>query len=154
MDEDVEELDQEPPKEEAVTNQKPQKGGMEGGVEGGVAGGDPVHGVLGGVLGGVPGGQLGAGIRTVHHKDVKYKREPYLRYPKAAKDLNLGDITCLVRVWIDESGVPNRVEVEKCPKAFHRETKEAMLKARWFPARFEGEKIPAQFLTRVKYVLN
>lgn len=121
-------------------------GGVEGGVEGGVAGG-----VVGGQVGGTGTNLLGS-IRTFHHSDLQIKRRVDPVYPDAALDMNLGEQLCRVRVVIDETGTPNKVIAENCPKVFQASAEEALMKWRWYPAKAGRDKVSAQFLLNIKYV--
>jgi protein TonB len=150
MQEEIKELDKEV--EEEVKNDaqaaSSDPAGVVGGQLGGVAGG-----VVGGVEGGVVGGQLG-GVRTFHHSELQVKRRVVPEYPEAAREMNLGDQDCKVRIFIDEEGVPYDVKFEACPKVFHDSARDAILKWRWYPAKVGGEKVKAQFLLNVKYKLT
>ena len=148
MVEEVEELEEEVEEEVKKEVVKGVEGGVEGGEEGGVVGG-----VIGGVEGGVIGGQLG-GARTFHHSEVQVKRRVSPHYPDSAKDLNLGDVSCKVRIFIDDKGVPYDIAFEACPKVFHASAEDALMKWRWYPAKFEGNKVKAQFLLNIKYKLK
>lgn len=150
MQEDVEELEKEVEKE-MKSDKKPkgEEGGQEGGVEGGVIGG-----VQGGVIGGELGGTLGGGIRVFHHSELEVKKRVQPRYPQTAEDLNLGDQRCLVKVFIDEKGVPYDVVVEQCPKVFHAETKETILKWRWYPPKDGRDKVRGQTTIGVTYKMH
>ncbi len=140
-------------KDEMKNDKKPA--GVEGGVEGGVAGG-VVGGVIGGVEGGVLGGQLGAGggPKVFHHSELEAKKKVQPEYPEAALSLNLGDQRCMVRVFIDEEGVPYDVIVEKCPNVFHPVTKETILKWRWYPPKDGKNKVKAQTTIGVTYKMK
>jgi outer membrane biosynthesis protein TonB len=144
MTEEVVDLKEEVKEEIESSSVKGSAQGIEGGVEGGVAGG-----VVGGVEGGVLGGSLG--VRTFHHSEVEVKKRITPSYPDAAADLNLGDVDCRVRVFIDTEGVPYDVVIEACPKVFHDETRNALLKWRWYPAKADGAKVRAQFQLVVRY---
>jgi protein TonB len=145
MTDDVAELEEDVEDKVRDDKTKGQVGGVEGGVEGGVVGG-----VVGGVIGGELGGVLG-GVRTFHHSEVEVKRRVQPDYPSAAESMNLGDVSCRVRVFIDETGVPYNVKIEACPKVFHDTTQQALLKWRWYPAKVDGSKVKAQFLLVVNY---
>lgn len=127
------------------------------------AGGDPEAGVTGiphGVLGGVLGGVIGStgdgpplgGPTTVHHSEVRVKRRTALGYPEAAYDLGLGRVTCRVRVFIDESGVPRDVRSAVCPPVFRDALERGLSRWRWYPARVEGTPVEAQFLLSVQFI--
>jgi outer membrane biosynthesis protein TonB len=124
-------------------------GGVIGGVEGGVVGGK-----IGGVIGGDLNGRLG-GAKVFHHSEVKPKVRTMPAYPAAAKTMNLGDVSCKVRIFIDEAGKPYDVVFEACPKVFHGSANDAIFKWRWYPARDENNaKVRAQFLLNIKYTLR
>ncbi len=137
MVEDVEELDKEV--EDKVATDKGRPPSEDGGV---------VGGEIGGVKGGVVGG---TGVKVMHHSEVEVKKRADPKYPKAAKDANLGDQRCLVKVKIDEDGVPYDVVVENCPKVFHAATQEAILKWRWYPPKVNKQKVKAQITIGVNY---
>ncbi|MEQ1506763.1 MAG: energy transducer TonB, partial [Myxococcota bacterium] len=134
---------QEEVKEEVKSDAKPA--GVVGGVEGGVEGG-----VVGGVLGGGPG----TGVRVFHQSELEVKKRVNPEYPEAARALNLGDQRCLVKVIMDEEGVPFNVIVDACPKVFHDVTREAILKWRWYPPKDGKSKIKAQTTIAVTFKLN
>lgn len=139
MTEEIKELKEEV-KEEIKSDAKPA--GVEGGQEGGVAGG-----VVGGVQGGIEGGKLGgqlSGVRVFHHSELEVKKRVIPEYPEAARALQIGDQRCLAKVFIDEEGVPYEVVVEACPQPFHPDTKEAILKWRWYPPKDGKNRIKAQ----------
>ena len=87
---------------------------------------------------------------VVYFLRVRFVSLRSLSYPEAANELNLGEVTCRVRVYIDESGVPYNIEIEACPMVFHESAKEALYKWRWYPAKVEGTKVKAQFPTNKK----
>lgn len=140
MDEVVKELDKEI--KEEVKADVPTGGTPEGSA----------FGEEGGKEGGVPGGEkdgtgttLG-GYKTFHHSDVERKTRVDPDYPDAAREMNLGDVDCRVRMFIDDKGMPENVEFMACPKAFHDTVKEAFFKCRWYPAKVAGVKTKAQFV--------
>lgn len=113
--------------------------------------GDP-DGQVGGEIGGQAGGVVGGtGVRVMHHSEVEIKKQVEPKYPKAARDANLGDQRCLVKVKINEAGEPYDVKVENCPKVFHAATEEAILKWRWWPPKVGKEKVKAQITIGVNY---
>ncbi len=146
MVEEVQELKEEV-KEEMKSDVKPA--GVEGGVEGGVVGG-VVGGVQGGIEGGVLGGQL-SGVRVFHHSELEVKKRIEPVYPDAAKALNLGEQRCIVKVIIDEEGVPVDVSVDQCPKVFDTPTREAILKWRWYPPKDGKNRVKAQTTLAIVY---
>ncbi len=139
MVEEVEELDKEV--EDKVATDKGRPPGDPDGV---------VGGEIGGVAGGVVGG-TGSAVRVMHHSEVEVKKRVDPKYPKAAKDANLGDQRCLVKVKIDEAGKPYDVKVENCPKVFHGATREAIMKWAWYPPKVDKQKVKAQITIGVNY---
>lgn len=123
-------------------------------------GGDP-NGRKGGVPGGVPNGVPdgtgdgdGGAVRAFHHSELKRTRVVDPEYPKGAKELNLGSVSCRVHVFLDEDGAPYDVRVESCPTPFHEETKRAMYRSRWVPPRLDGEPVKARTLIVIRYTLR
>jgi len=91
----------------------------------------------------------------MHHSDVRKKRMVEPRYPEAARTMNLGDVSCKVRMYIDETGTPIRLDFEQCPKVFHASARDALMKWRFYPARDpNGKKTKAQFILKIKYRLT
>jgi len=146
MVEDVKELDK--PIDDKVANAKADpvpSGGDADGVEGGVEGG---------VVGGVVGGVL-KGPRTFHHTELRKKRQVQPEYPEAARTMNLGDVSCKVRMFIDEKGLPYNIKFEACPKIFQASAQNALMRWRFYSAKDEnGTKVKAQFLLNIKYKLT
>jgi len=113
-------------------------------------------GVEGGVVGGVVGGQLGAPAggtppKVVHHSEIEWKKRYDPVYPAQAKGLGLGEQACKVVIKIDEEGVPYDISIEGCPKVFHEETRNALMKWRAYPLKVGGQKIKIQSTILVKY---
>ncbi len=133
-----------------ATDLRPEgaEGGQEGGVEDGV-----VEGRVGGTDGGSQDGRLGR-TRVFHHSELDVKRRPSPRYPDSARALGLGEQVCKARVLIDEKGVPYDVVVRDCPRAFHAETRRGILQWRWMPPRSGRERVKAQTLIVVRFVLS
>ena len=109
-------------------------------------------------MGGVVGGELGGtgttlgGYKVMHHSDVEWKNRAIPDYPEAAREMNLGEVECRVRMFVDEKGMPNNIEFVACPKVFQDTTREAFFKSRWYPAKVDNAKTRAQFLLVYKYV--
>ena len=141
-----------PPKDKVV-DQAPSQG-----VVGGELGGD-VQGELGGLTGGT-GSTLGArlgpasGPVPVPWSDVKVKRRVDVRYPDAARELDLDDVLCHVHVRIDTRGHPVDVRVASCPSVFHASARESLYAWRFYPARRGSTKVPAQFTVSIRYKLR
>ena len=66
----------------------------------------------------------------------------------------MGEVDCKVRIFIDEKGVPYNFQFESCPKIFQASATEALAKWRWYPAKFQGQKVKAQFLLNIRYKLR
>lgn len=141
-----------PPKDKVV-DQAPSQG-----VVGGELGGD-VQGELGGLTGGT-GSTLGArlgpasGPVPVPWSDVKVKRRVDVRYPDAARELDLDDVLCHVHVRIDTRGHPVDVRVASCPSVFHASARKSLYAWRFYPARRGTTKVPAQFSLSIRYKLR
>ena len=90
-------------------------------------------------------------FNVLHHSEVEVKKRIEPRYPKTAKEANLGDQRCLAKVYIDETGTPYKVLVENCPKVFHASTREAILKWRWYPPKVGKQKVKAQITIGITY---
>ena len=112
--------------------------------------GEVEDGVYGDILGGTLGGPAGT-PRTFHHSEIRIKKQVFPEYPAAAKDKHLGDVRCRARVFIDDAGKPTGVKHESCPKVFHQSLEHALMQWRWYPARVDGEKVPAQFVIAISY---
>ncbi len=91
---------------------------------------------------------------TFHHSELEVKKQSMPKYPDAAKEMGLGDQSCMVKVYIDEAGVPYQASVENCPKVFHAPTKAAIMKWRWYPPRVKRQKVKAQTLIVFRYKLK
>jgi len=97
----------------------------------------------------------GKGPRRVHHTEVDRRKVVDPSYPKAAKGMDLGRVSCKVLVTIDRKGVPTSATVEDCPLVFHPESKDAMLRSRWYAPNVEGERLnSAQFLVVIHFDLR
>ena len=95
------------------------------------------------------------GFKSVHWSEVKIKREVPLKYPKAAKALNLGDQRCVVRFEIDQKGKPTKITIKKCPKVFHAVLTKSCMKWRFYPVTSEsGQKVRAAFVMGVTFQLK
>ncbi len=147
MTEEIQELEEDVKEEIKEAAGSAVENGVVGGVEGGVIGG-----VIGGVVGGVLGGQLG--VRVMHHSELEIKKQVQPEYPEAAKQLNLGDQRCLVKVSMDEEGVPFSADVSGCPQVFHDEARAAILKWRWYPPKVGKERTKAQTTISIVYKMK
>ena len=141
-----------PPKPVPIADSAPTVGDPDGRDDG-----DP-DGVDDGEPGGHPDGRRGGtgtgggGPRVVHHRDLTLRASPKPRYPKTAAAMGLGEVHCKARVSIDDKGKPYEVVVEHCPKVFHEETRQALLRWRWYPPRdSERNKVRAQTVIGITY---
>ena len=113
--------------------------------------GDPDGDLENGQFGGVRDGTgdtlsaLGSSTPTVHMRDVQMRRSVTPDYPEAARDMNLGQVDCRVRVLIDPDGRPADLTVLACPSVFHDEVRQAVERTRWYPYRIGGQKSQARF---------
>jgi periplasmic protein TonB len=116
-------------------------------------------GAVGGVVGGVPGGVVGAAvpapatppIKAFHPSELEIKKRVAPEYPAEALAAHLGEQKCIIRVVIDEEGVPKSVSVASCPKEFHASAKDSISRWRWYPAKEGGRAIQAQTSISVVY---
>jgi len=142
MSEVIRELEDEVEKEVAAAAADP---GVESGAEGGVEDGE---------VGGAPAGIVGAagdGPPTVATDVLEVKKRVEPKYPKEAKNLNLGDQRCVAVVTVGKDGAPISVTVEECPKAFHEATIDALVKWRWYPPRIDGKTLQVRTQIAVRY---
>ena len=150
MDENVTPLE-DPPKDEL------QSQAFQDGADDGVADGDP-DGDPRGIQGGAPNGtgtRLGPpGPVRISGSDVKIRRRVQPHYPDAAKAMNLGEVICRTRIFIDAEGRPTDVQVSSCPRVFHASAREALFAWRFYPARTAGRKVPATFSLSIRYRLR
>ncbi|MFT6158275.1 MAG: outer membrane biosynthesis protein TonB [Myxococcota bacterium] len=133
------------PPDERVANNAPVVGAPDG-VESGDPNGDRT-GQQGGVENGTGEriGSLAAAIPTIHVRDVRMRRAVAPNYPDAARDMNLGQVDCRVRVLIDPDGRPADLTVVACPSVFHDEVRQAVQRTRWYPYKIGGETSNARF---------
>jgi hypothetical protein len=140
-----------PPK--PLVNRTPPAGTPDGRVDG-----DP-DGRPGGRPGGTPGGtgtgEGGPAVQVFHHRELDLRASPQPSYPRAAKALGLGEVTCLARVSMDERGKPYDVVVERCPTAFHEELRRTLLRWRWYaPRDASRNKVRAQTVISATFRLD
>lgn len=110
---------------------------------------DEVGGVIGGVdLAGVDSWQ---GFTSVHISQLRVRRTTVARYPRAARALNLGEVTCRYRVSIDPDGEPTRLAHQACPAAFHDAAEEALWATRWYPHRVNRQKVAVTTVLNVVF---
>ncbi len=133
------------PPDDRVADNTPPVGAPDG-----VVGGDP-DGDLDGRVGGSPDGTgdslsaLASVVPTIHVRDVRMRRSATPNYPDAARDMNLGQVDCRVRVLIDPDGRPADMTVLACPSVFHAEVRQAVQRTRWYPYKIGGQKSQARF---------
>ena len=129
---------EQPPEETEPAKPAPEfRGGFEGGV-------------IGGVEGGVVGGQVSS-PRSFHHSELAVRHRVTPDYPPEAAELGPDPQMCKVRVFIEEQGVPYNFIFESCARVFHDSVRTALADWRWHPAKFNGEKVKAQFLMNVRF---
>lgn len=78
--------------------------------------------------------------------DVQVRRRVDPKYPA---EVELGDaasdVTCTVRMHVDETGTPTATDVRGCPVAFARATEAAAMQWRWYPVLENGFPLPVHF---------
>jgi hypothetical protein len=87
-------------------------------------------------------------VKVVHWSEVQVKVPANVRaddYPEAASALNLPATRCVVRIHIDEKGVPSSVEPKNCPEIFHSAAVKVGLRYRFYPLKENGKAVAAQF---------
>lgn len=117
-----------------------------GGGGGGIGDSDASGGGDGELGGGGPGG--GGGIKSVHWSEVQFKVRPSPRaadYPAAAAALGLPATRCVVRVSIDEKGVPIDVSAKACPAVFVGAATDLAMRYRCYPLLEDGHPVRAAF---------
>jgi outer membrane biosynthesis protein TonB len=137
MVDEIKELDEAPDTEIKQSNVKGDPRGVEGGQEGG----DADRGVLGSAV-------IGA---TVQQSQIKWKVQTQPNYPKAAETMDLGEQRCKVKMYIDEKGVPFKIDFVSCPKVFEEETERALMTWRAYPYKVGSEKTRANFQLTIVY---
>jgi protein TonB len=96
----------------------------------------------------------GSGVRTFHASELVLRNQVQPVYPEAARALDLGDVTCKLRVFIDEKGKPYDINFTSCPPAFQKSAQDAVMRWRWDPARLGDEAVAAQFVLKIEYRLR
>jgi outer membrane biosynthesis protein TonB len=136
--------DEVPPPVETPDEPEGDPAGQEGGVKDGVA-----DGVVGGVKDGVVGGQLGAPqVKRVHWSELVVKTRPTIKeddYPEAAKALHLPETRCVVRITVDEKGVPTSVAPSSCPEIFQDAGVKVGMRYRFYPYKQDGKATSVYF---------
>ncbi|MDP2312969.1 MAG: energy transducer TonB, partial [Pseudomonadota bacterium] len=90
----------------------------------------------------------GGGLKTVHWSEVEVKVRPSVRpsdYPEAAAALNIKDARCVVRIHIDERGVPYEVVPKTCPTVFRDAAQDVAMRYRFYPLLNQGRPVRAAF---------
>lgn len=139
----------EPP--DRVADVGPVQGDPDGGPDG-EGEGDP-NGREGGVRdgSGTVIGSLPSSVQQVHRSEVRPRMLAEPSYPAAARGMNLGEVTCRVRVQIDERGRPEDLQIDSCPQLFHDEVRRAVQRSRWYPFNLGGVRHRAQFAIAYRF---
>lgn len=87
-------------------------------------------------------GREPGGFKAISQAALQWKRQPSPEYPRAAEGLGLGEQRCVVRLRLDEDGVPVDVSVTECLPAFVPETIEALSGWRAYPVRVGSTRVP------------
>jgi hypothetical protein len=93
-------------------------------------------------------------IKVFRPAELRVRSRVPLKYPAAARSLELGDHRCLAKVFIDEGGVPYDVLVEGCPEAFFQDTRGTILEWRWNPPMDQGGPTRAMTTLAVTYRMS
>lgn len=94
------------------------------------------------------------GPRTYHVSEVKVKKQLPFKYPEAARKLDVGDATCKVKVILDVSGSPVRIEEQVCARGFFDDARDTLMKWRWEAPLVNGAPVEAQFSMTIKYSIS
>lgn len=86
---------------------------------------------------------------VLHHSQVTIRERTEPAYPEAGK--GYGNVRCVLRVCIDKTGVPDRVEVDRCPEVFWAPTRDAILQWRWDPPMKGRRNVKAQTVLAVVF---
>lgn len=105
-----------------------------------------------------PASELAApdGIESASHASVQFTQVLIKRQvsPKVPKGLETVDADCMLRFFIDSSGVPERTEVartETCSEPFAASSEKAGMRWRFYPVKVDGERVPSSFVVRVRF---
>ena len=66
-------------------------------------------------------------------------------YPQAAIELKLPEQRCIVRINIDEKGVPYEVTPKTCPELFRDSAQSIAMRYRFYPLKDGGKAVKAGF---------
>ena len=127
---------------------------------------DPeVEDCSGGVVGGVVEGAVE--VRTITTELVvddapmstpplKVLQQINPRYPKEAKKLGLGDVSCLVRFVVNERGMTTLARLEeqdwaRCPEPFHAPSLEVAKLWTFAPPKVNGKGVRVTFVMAVRF---
>jgi hypothetical protein len=87
-------------------------------------------------------------VKTVHWSEVKIKTRATVRpddYPAAAVALNLPEQRCVVRITIDEQGVPVSATPKACPDVFYEAATTVAMRFRFYPLEENGRATKGNF---------
>lgn len=118
------------------------------------AGDAVVGGVVGGAEGNVPSAVFPDGSRLVHPSEVTPIHRVAPEYPDAAKSRDVGSVSCVVRIRLNEGGVPTEVVFLACPDAFQDAVKTAVMASRWAPPTVDGAPSAVQFMVKYRFDLH
>ncbi|MFZ5479697.1 MAG: energy transducer TonB [Myxococcota bacterium] len=109
----------------------------------------------GGVVGGEIGGSLSPGTTRVGQwQEIQVrKRRKITRadYPEEASARGLGDQRCVVRIFVDEEGMPTRAEPRSCAEPFHESARAIAMRFRFYPLVADGKPVPGQFDMTIQF---
>jgi hypothetical protein len=81
-------------------------------------------------------------------EEVKIKERQPIPLPPEAAEIELPNVTCSMRVFIDPKGITESVTVAGCPGEFHRAVQESVMQ--W---RFKPIKTPERQPARATFVM-
>ena len=86
-------------------------------------------------------------------KPLRVKRKVQPSYPKAAREMRLGDHKCKARIAVDAKGLAQEVEIQGCPTVFHESVRRTLLQWTFYPATKNGTRVPATFKAVIAFRL-
>ena len=119
---------------------------------------DTLGGVIGGEIGGNIGGTIGGeplsnkeNAHAVHWSSVVIKHKQNPTFPPEALKLKIKSVSCLVTFSIDKNGLPETIDIKKCPSIFHDSVRKAAIRWRFHPVQIKGKTVKAHFTLRVRF---
>jgi outer membrane biosynthesis protein TonB len=92
--------------------------------------------------------------RTIHWSEAAIRSRVLPQFPESARGLGKDRVDCRVRMFVNEKGVPERVEAETCEEPFLAAAVDAAMKWRFYPTKVNGVAARVQFLVMIRFVLE